>query len=204
MIRGGATLINEPILKGEWNQPASLSRKTFTCGYCAGHIGHREGYFFKHINHGSTYANIRICSSCHRPTYFEGEKQVPGPLAERTVEHLPSDVATLYEEARRDCAEGCFTSAVLILRKILMHLAVNKEAKPGLKFEQYVDYLGVNGFVPLDGKPWVDRIRNKGNGANHEIVAVNPQDADDVLTFTEMLLRFVYEMPGRLKVAMTR
>lgn len=195
----GTRLIREPILKGEWDHSASLGPRPFVCGHCGTHVGHRQGYFLKHTDHGSAYADIRICSLCNRPTYFEDEQQMPGPLAGQKVEHLPPDVATLYDEARRDCSNGCFTSATLILRKILMHLAVDKGAKPGLKFEQYVDHLGANGFVPPDGRPWVDKIRSKGNEANHEITIMDEQDTDDVLVFTEMLLRFIYEMPGRLK-----
>lgn len=197
----GTSPIHEPMLKGNWSNPSQLGPKPFTCGHCGRHVGHREGYFFQHNNHGNQYADIRICSSCHRPTYFEGDKQIPGPIFGRSVEHLPEDIATLYEEARRDCSTGSFTSAALILRKILMHLAVNKGAKEGLTFKEYIDYLGGAGFVPPDGKTWVDRIRTKGSDANHEIVIVTPQDAEDVLTFTEMLLRFIYEMPGRLKPA---
>ncbi len=192
-------VFEEPTLFGSWNSPQSLEHKPFTCGYCGVHIGHREGYYFHHRNKGDNFSTVRICSSCHRPTYFEGANQIPGPLVGRKVEHLPTDIGALYEEARQDFSNSSFTSASLILRKILMHLAVYKGAAEGLSFQQYVDYLTTAGFVPPDGKAWVDRIRSKGNEANHQIVIVGYRDADDVLTFTEMLLRFIYEMPGRLR-----
>ena len=61
-----------------------------------------------------------------------------------------------------------------------------------------MDYLANAGYVPPNGKGWVDHIRKKGNEANHEIVVMSKQDAEEVVTFTSMLLKFVYELPGML------
>jgi hypothetical protein len=44
----------------------------------------------------------------------------------------------------------------------------------------------------------VDHIRKKGNEANHEIVMMSARDAEEVVTFTQMMLTFVYELPGIL------
>ena len=63
---------------------------------------------------------------------------------------------------------------------------------------EYVQYLSDKGYVPPDGKEWVDHIRKKGNEANHEISIMGESDAKDLLGFTEMLLRFIYEFPSRL------
>jgi hypothetical protein len=64
-------------------------------------------------------------------------------------------------------------------------------------FAAYVSWLADNGYVPAKGRAWVDRIREKGNEANHEIPAIDRVDAEDVLSFTEMLLKVNYEMPAR-------
>ena len=92
----------------------------------------------------------------------------------------------------------CFTAAILICRKMLMHIAVDRGAKEGLNFFAYVDYLAKNGYVPPGGKGWVDHIRKKGNEANHEIVIMQKDDAEDLLSFIEMLLRIVHEFPSRV------
>jgi hypothetical protein len=47
-------------------------------------------------------------------------------------------------------------------------------------------------------KGWVDRIRTQGNEAAHEIVLKTKEEADEILTFLEMLLKFIYEFPGRV------
>jgi hypothetical protein len=77
-----------------------------------------------------------------------------------------------------------------------MNIAVGEGAKEGQNFLQYVDYLATKGFVPPNGRHWVDHIRKKGNEANHEIALMKQQDAQELITFVEMLLRFIYEFPN--------
>lgn len=80
-----------------------------------------------------------------------------------------------------------------------MHIAVQKGAEAGDTFQHYVDYLVNNGFMPLDARDWIDKIRTKGNDATHQIVLMSRLDAEDLLTFIEMLLRVLYEFPGRAR-----
>jgi len=81
-----------------------------------------------------------------------------------------------------------------------MNIAVTEGAEAGLSFAAYVKWLGDKGYVPAKGRSWVDRIREKGNEANHEIPAIDRIDAEDVLSFTEMLLKVNYEMPARAEM----
>jgi hypothetical protein len=90
------------------------------------------------------------------------------------------------------------TGAVLLCRKILMNVAVSKGAAEGEQFIKYVEYLDAKGYVPPDGKKWVDHIRQKGNEATHEIKRMWQYDGEKLITFTEMLLRFVYEFPAKV------
>jgi Domain of unknown function (DUF4145) len=79
-----------------------------------------------------------------------------------------------------------------------MNIAVAQGASEGLRFIEYVEYLANAGYVPPNGKPWVDHIRKKGNEATHEIALMQQADARELLGFLEMLLKFVYEFPGRI------
>jgi hypothetical protein len=54
------------------------------------------------------------------------------------------------------------------LRPPRCSLGVAEGAKEGLSFQAYVDHLSAKGYVPPNGKGWVDHIRKKGNEANHE------------------------------------
>jgi hypothetical protein len=104
----------------------------------------------------------------------------------------------LYEEARRSCSINAYTGSVLCCRKLLMNIAVSNGAQEGLKFIEYVEYLADKGFVPPNGKTWVDHIRKKGNEATHEIALMDKGAAEDLIAFSEMLLKFIYEFPSRV------
>jgi hypothetical protein len=177
----------------EWIEPHRMDPKSYTCAYCGSYVGSDLGY-------AANYAGaIHICPKCKEPSYFtQVGVQIPGVPYGDNVAALPQDVAQLYAEARRDVGANAFTSSVMVARKILMHVAVEKDAKPNLSFAEYVGYLDERGYIPPDGKAWVDKIRSKGNEANHEIVIMSGADAKELLDFLGMLLKFVYEFPSRI------
>jgi hypothetical protein len=125
-------------------------------------------------------------------------KQFPGVSKGEPVKNLPVDIEALYREARDSCAAACYTASVLICRKLLMNIAVNHGAKAGDTFISYIEHLSNSGFVPPNGKGWVDHIRKKGNEATHEIALMSQADAEELISFAEMLLKFIYEFPSRV------
>ena len=142
---------------------------------------------------------IYICPNCDRPTFLgRNLRQIPGVVPGDEVLGIPDHLEKLYREARNCCSVSAYTASVLASRKILMNIAVEQGAQEGLKFIEYVEYLASNGFIPPNGRGWVDHIRQKGNEATKEIALMEPLDAEDLVTFTEMLLKFVYEFPSRV------
>jgi hypothetical protein len=85
-----------------------------------------------------------------------------------------------------------------------MHVAVDKGAKPGQSFVEYVQFLVDNHHVPAAARPWVDHIRSKGNEANHEVVLMDRSEAEELIVFSEMLLKSVYEFPAAIARKGTR
>ena len=79
-----------------------------------------------------------------------------------------------------------------------MNIAVEQGASDGLRFIEYVEYLANNGFIPPNGRTWVDHIRRKGKEATHENALITQADAEEIVAFVEMLLKFVYEFPARV------
>ena len=118
----------------------------------------------------------------------------PGVLFGPNIEGLPADVNSAYSEARKCMSFNAFTSCELICRKILMHVAVEKGAKEGDTFSNYVTYLENLGFVTPPMKSWVDLIREHGNKATHLLETPNKSRAESTLMFTAELLRLIYEM----------
>jgi hypothetical protein len=172
----------------------TLQVKQYTCGYCDALVASNLGLIF---NSNILPCNVYICPGCLRPTFFEGGFQRPGVSFGGKVEHITLDVDGLYNEARKCTSAGAYTAAVLACRKLLMHTAVDKGADPGKSFMEYVEHLSSKGYITPDAKGWVDAIRKKGNEANHEIKMMEQNDARDLLTLVEMLLKIIYEFPGR-------
>jgi len=181
----------------DWYQVQTGAAITYACGYCGDKVASASGYQCNEGGTGAVVAFIRICPGCKRPTFFpvSGDR-CPGTAPGRPVAELPDDLSKLYEEARQSAAAQAPTAAVMVCRKILMNIAVSKGAQHGESFVSYVDYLANQGYIPPSGKSWVDYIRTKGNEANHEIALMIPQDATSLITFVEMLLKFIYEFPS--------
>lgn len=180
-----------------WQHLQSIRSKKYRCGYCGYNVANDKGYYFASSRPPNQY--VYICPNCNCATFFDkNEIQYPGVTPGNDVEHLPEALASLYKEARNCCSVSAFTASVLASRKMLMNISVEQGAKQGLKFIEYVEYLANNGFIPPNGRAWVDHIRRKGNEATHEIALMTRADAEELMAFIEMLLKFVYEFPSRV------
>lgn len=192
--------MNKPALT--WREDKTIPSRSFTCGYCGHPIASEKGYTaFIKPHTASINACVLICHKCDRPTFIDWDNaQTPGVAFGNSVEDITDvSVASLYDEARRSTSATCYTLAVLACRKLLMHIAVAKGAKQGESFVSYVEFLSSGNFIPPDAKDWVDHIRKKGNEANHEINIMKKEDAEELLSFMEMLLKVIYEFPARIK-----
>ena len=94
-------------------------------------------------------------------------------------------------------ASSTYTCAVLACRKLLMHIAVEKGAQEGKRFVEYVAHLVDAGYAPPGSEPWVKHVKDRGNEANHVIVHMDREAAEELVSFLELLMTFVYELPAR-------
>ncbi|MFH1010766.1 MAG: DUF4145 domain-containing protein [bacterium] len=186
-----------------WQDAKAIPCRRFKCGFCGMIVASEKGFVRAEQlpTNEITTDEIYICSNCDRPTFFDQRRnQYPGYPFGNYVQHISSkEVKALYQEARYCTSVYAYTCAVLACRKLLMNIAVDKGAPAGKKFVEYVEYLSDQNYVPPDGKGWVDRIRTTGNEATHEIALMKKEDAEDLITFVEMLLKFVYEFPAKVK-----
>jgi len=186
-----------------WTNVQNQQSRSYKCGHCGSPIASEKGYYATGlVNNINTYVGwIYICHKCTKPTFFDsGEQQIPGVSVGNPVKHITEpDIEKLYDEARVCYSVGAFTSSVMSCRKLLMNISVTEGAPEGKGFVEYVNYLNDNNFIPPKGKEWVDSIRRLGNEANHKIEFRSKEDATRIINFTEMLLRFIYELPGIMK-----
>jgi len=185
----------------DWQSIINLESKKFICGYCGQPLASEKGWTAIDRNTNKRVFFIYVCHHCDKPTFFdEKDEQTPGTIFGNDVDDVDDEeVKELYSEARKCTNNNAFTATVLCCRKLLMHIAVSKGAKEGLKFIEYVQYLSDNNYIPPDAKDWVDHIREKGNEANHEIKIMNEENAKDLISFSEMLLKLIYEFPANIR-----
>lgn len=181
---------------GDWQGLITRDSKSWECGYCGNKVASREGWWQRDPRVGQSVGEMRICPQCNGPTFFYSNVQMPGASHGSPVNHLPPEIAQLYEEARAASSANAPTATVMCCRKILMHVAVDKGAEEGASFQDYVNYLNDKHYIPAGASVWVDKIRDWGNEANHEIKLKTAIDATKAIDFTEMLLKVVYEYPG--------
>lgn len=181
-------------LSGAWQNLSDVKSKNYVCGYCGKDISSHRGYF----TNSASISYVLICHHCNRPSFYENtDKVYPGSSYGNDVQYINvEEVSKLYDEARSCISCNAYTASVLCSRKLIMNIAVTKGADENLSFIKYVEFLSEKGYIPPDGKEWVDHIRKKGNQATHEIEIMSKDDAIELIDFLEMLLKFVYEFPA--------
>lgn len=140
------------------------------------------------------------CATCELGFVKNGDTTAPTSLPLRTPRHLPPEDQAVWEEVRQCLGSGAHMAAVMLCRKLLLHLAVakglppenNKGHSPG--FEECVKHLQSTGTITQPMLEWVKPIKDIGNTANHKIRAVTLEEATDVANFTHQLLVLAYEM----------
>lgn len=184
-----------------WHKPAYIKTVSYICGYCGDRVSSDRGYGLGQYPDGSggQIGGAYLCPNCNCITMITPDgKKYPGHIPGSPVKHLPPDIGALFDEARRCASQNCFTASAMVCRKILMNTAVERGAEANQNFIDYVNYLSEQGYIPPNGKHWVDHIRKKGNEATHEILLMKDKDATELIFFVEMLLRFVHEFPNMI------
>lgn len=173
--------------KIQWIGEGDIPSTVYVCWNCGKELASNKGWFAKDTSTGSQAAYVCICHQCQMPTLvWKGGDQTPGIRFGNSVEDISDEsVKTLYEEARSAMQVNSYTCVVLACRKLLMHIAVDKGAKEGQSFIFYVDYLAEKHYIPPDAKEWVDKIRTRGNEANHEIKIMKREEAEELVTFRD-------------------
>lgn len=174
---------------------------TYTCGYCGSRVTSNEGMYLGQLSNVGTLHNnlpqgVFICTNCKLPSFIYNGIQVPGVNFGNSVNNIPDNVNSVYEEARKSFSVGAYTGVILLCRKLLMHVGVNFGAEENKNFVYYVNYLKDNHYVSQNSGEWIDSIRKFGNVATHQIVVNTKEDAEKMIKFCEMLLKMNYEYPA--------
>lgn len=180
-----------------WKVPPYSSSRTFTCGFCGNKVAADRALVGLAGQHERGF--IYICTHCRQPTYFDyTSAQYPGSTFGNAVGHLPTNVQTLYQEARDCIAINAFTASIMCSRLLLLHMAGEVSGSVPTNFVAAIEALVASGLVPPRSKDVLDHIRKTGNKATHELDEVSKEDAEQLVIFLEAVLRFQYEFPAKL------
>lgn len=178
-----------------------IESREIQCGYCGNLVAPHIGYTIKmRDNTGPDIAYIYRCPHCNNPIvyYINENEYIPGCGFGRDIKNLPDNIHQLYSECKTCYANQCYTASQMIARTLLMHIAVEQGAEENKTFTYYVDYLDSQGYIPPNGKAWVDFIRTSGNIANHELIIKEKEETEKVISFLSTLLLIIYELPNEL------
>lgn len=145
------------------------------------------------------------CVSCREGFVLRAGSIVPGVEPLRVPQGVAGNELAVWREVRACLASGANSAAVLLCRKLLLHMAVehglpaknDKDRAPG--FVECVDHLQAVGVMTSHMRPWVERVKDVGNEATHELVTISAPNALMVATFTEQLLVLAYEMDALMQ-----
>lgn len=175
----------------------------YHCGYCGTKVSTILG-----LERPAQYQgvdarwDVRYCTHCYYATnlvVFCGDirYQNPKPRLGESFRHPKNNedvsiIINLYNEARSSMTQDCPSCAVLMFRKLLMHIAVQKQAKKDCSFQQYCDYLKNTNVVGKPQYDMLDRIKNAGNAENHEIRHATNEEAKDLIEIVTLLIKSIY------------
>src|SRR5574341_1142453 len=158
---------------------------SYTCGWCGDKI---TGFVIASFpaNQAPTVRWLQ-CPNCKRGSVMISDRIYPGTAFGPELDGLPDVISDAYKEARNRMSVNALTACELICRNILMYVAVEKGAKQGDKFENYISYLETKGYVTPPMSKWVELIRKHGNKAAHELQKPDAGRTESTLMFTAEL-----------------
>jgi hypothetical protein len=142
---------------------------------------------------------LGVCNACEEPVLVlnDGVHVFPTPLPAPTDKAIPTLIRADLDEAKQCFALGAFRACAVMARRAMQSAAMDKGASSD-KLVKQIDELAVSGKITADLKEWAHAVRWAGNDAAHPGgVAVERDDAEDVLHLAEQFLHVLYVAPSR-------
>src|SRR5215216_692713 len=166
--------------------------------------------------------NAALCGACGRPICFLAKNEGGGSSKPTemngTIEpsftinkiwpsrpepaaplHLPAPVKARFLEEEDAFDRGKWNSAVAMYRSALDIATKGMPDVPTGTFFKRLEWLADNHAITADIRSWADHVRIEGNAALHDPDEFAEGDAKSLRFFTEMFLRYVFELPGAVR-----
>ena len=113
--------------------------------------------------------------------------------------HTPNLVKARFLEGEDAFSRKKWNSAVAMYRSALDIATKGMTGVPPGTFFKRLEWLHENHAITPDIKAWADHVRVDGNAALHDPEEFAEDDAKSLRFFTEMFLRYVFELPGEVR-----
>ena len=128
---------------------------------------------------------------------FDFWPAIPGP---NVPEYLPPKVHRVYLQAERNFpTDGNEEAAGMLYRKALDVGLLQIDPTLIGMLGQKIKALAKAGKLTADLEDWSGHVRDLGNEAAHDDEPPTRQDLNDLRGFTEMVLRYLFTLPGMVK-----
>ena len=161
---------------------------------------------------------IAVCGHCRRGSvatfYADNDplrdlrfatltKLLPERPSVAAPRHTPANVAHFYKQGKRNLLDS-FDAAGAMFRKTLD--TGLKEKFPNLKgrLAARIKAAGKQGLLTQELADWANKIRLDGNDAAHDQDPFTKEEAETLATFTELILLYLFTLPGMLLQAQGR
>lgn len=185
------------------------------CGFCGvkvlGKVHGDYGFYVGDMDMPEQWRLVE-CTNCRRPNvvgleYYGahggreewGDWRVYPPRGRVFGPEVPALIRDSFEEASNDMRIGSHMSTALMCRRTLEVLAVEHGATKG-DLAKKLETLLQDGVIDKTLYDWADALRLAGNDAAHQAdpnYGITKEDAEDLLSFTEAIIDFVYIFKAR-------
>jgi len=174
----------------------------FKCNKCQG--GLVVEYHFR-TNHG--HASPGVTNVDPSTVGFSPVKYYPGRMPPSMPAFTPEPLDRYFQQAI-DALQGDSPDASGAMSRKVIDVSTQKllgeDAKKFGTIQKRIDELASRHILTPDLQEWAHVIRLEGNDASHDEDPYTIAEADELLSFVELYLTYVYAMPGRLKARRER
>lgn len=121
----------------------------------------------------------------------------PKPVTLNAPEHTPQRAAMAFVEAKDNLGRGRFDTSVMLCRKVL-DIATRELLGNDSKDEKLVKRISMlhgKGLITDQMKEWAHIVRIDSNGAVHSDEEFSKEDAQEMISFTEVFLLYAFTLP---------
>jgi hypothetical protein len=124
----------------------------------------------------------------------------PARLEPTAPRHTPPPVKARFLEGEDAFSRRKWNSAVAMYRSALDIATKAMNGVPAnAAFFKRLEWLHQNHGITPEIRDWADHVRVEGNAALHDPDEFAEDDAKSLRFFTEMFLRYVFELPGEVR-----